>query len=168
MALTDIVDLMLASFDGTMTQALMIGTLVGVFAGIITFTASSASERTHYIALGALVAGLLVAIYQGLRLFGFWDVGLFSGRTTATAGQLLFASVFAIAGAAFLGGVLTLAFVAPGRAFLGGLGGALVGVVASVLLWVTLQWLGETLPLILYGVAVLAVMLFIFESISRA
>lgn len=161
-------ELLLVTFDGTMTQALMIGAVVGAFAGIITFTATSGSERTHYIVLGALAGGLLVAIYQGLQLASFWGVDLFAGRTTGTVGEILMTSLVRIAGAAFLGGVLTLAFVAPGRAIMGGLGGIVVGVIASVLLWLTLSYIGETLPLLLYGVAVLAVMLFVFESISRA
>jgi hypothetical protein len=161
-------ELLLVSFDGTMTQALIVGAIVGAFAGIITFTASSASERTHYIVLGALIGGLLVAAYQGLQLASLWGIDLFSGETTGTAGEVLLTSLLRIAGAAFLGGVITLAFVAPARAFLGGIGGIVVGIVASLLLWLVLQYLGETLPLLLYGIAVLAVMLFIFESISRA
>lgn len=161
-------DLLLASFNGTMMQALIIGSIVGAFAGIITFTATSASERTHYIVLGALVGGLLVAVYQGLQVASFWNVDLFAGRTTGTAGEVLLTSLVRITAAAFLGGMLTLIFVAPGRAFLGGLGGVVVGIVASVLLWLTLRYLGQTLPLLLYGVAVLAVMLFIFETISKA
>lgn len=161
-------DLLLATFDGTLTQALIVGSLVGAIAGITTFTATSAGERTHYIIVGALGAGLLVAVYQGLQLASFWGVDLLAGTTSGTAGAVLLTSFVRIAGAAFLGGILTLAFVAPGRAVLGALGGIIVGVIASVILWFVLDWLGETIPVLLYGLAVLAIMLFMFESISRA
>jgi hypothetical protein len=161
-------ELLLASFDGTLQQALIIGSIVGAFAGILMFAATSAAERTNYVIIGALAGGLLVAIYQGLQLAGFWGIDLFSGQTTGEAGELMWTSVWRIAGAALGGGLLVLIFVAPARSFLGGLGGVVVGAIASVLLWLTLSTIGQTLPVVIYGLAVFAVMLFLFETISRA
>ncbi|MDX1662225.1 MAG: hypothetical protein R3272_00425 [Candidatus Promineifilaceae bacterium] len=149
-------------------NALLVGGAIGAVVGIVALTAHSASEGLALVFTGILVGAILMIGYQALATG--WAVGL--GLENAfrvfelegdVGGQRLLDMLLLIIYAAFIGGLVMVVSLAPLRALIGAIAGAIMGTVAGTMVWLTLDYLDVSVPVILFASFALGVVLFFFE-----
>ena len=159
----------LATYQGQVTQAITIGAILGVIGGIVLLTAEDARLRMNAITLGVFVGFLGMLLYQAVRLDNLtnWSSLGFSlamERLIYEQGPLFWEAFLRIVQASFLGGVLALIFVAPGRALKGALLGVALGVISALVVWGGLRLAGVgAFPQLFFALLVASVFLFLFE-----
>ncbi|MDT8307727.1 MAG: hypothetical protein RRC07_17465, partial [Anaerolineae bacterium] len=153
-------EILLGSYQGVLTEALTVGVLVGVAAGIILFTVDDAGDRFRLIVVGVLGGAFLMLIYQALALGDVvaWRTRGFNRefeQAVYTQGPAFWHAVLRIIQAGIGGGILMFIFLAPARALRGALLGLLMGVSAAFVVWGALRLLeAPNLPLVLFGALV--------------
>ena len=159
----------LATYQGLVTQAITIGAILGVIGGIVLLTAEDARLRMNAITLGVFVGFLGMLLYQAVRLDNLtnWSSLGFSlamERLIYEQGPLFWEAFLRIVQASFLGGVLALIFVAPGRALKGALLGVALGVISALVVWGGLRLAGVgAFTQLFFALLVASVFLFLFE-----
>lgn len=163
----------LATYQGEITQALAVGAILGVVGGIVLMTVEDASQRLTAITLGVFIGFLGMTLYQLVRLdtlihwrsLGFT---LALEQVVYNQGGLFWEAFLRVVQASFVGGVLVLGFLAPGRALKGALFGATLGVASAFAVWGALRLAGVgAFPQIFFALLVAAVFLFLFEALPR-
>lgn len=166
-------EILLGSYQGVLTEALTVGVLIGVAAGIILFTVDDAADRFRLIVVGVLGGALAMLVYQALALGDVvaWrtrGLNLEFQEMIYTQGPAFWHAVLRIIQAAIGGGLLMFIFLAPARALRGALLGLLMGVASGFVVWGALRLLdAPNLPLILFGALVAGVVLFLYDIVPN-
>lgn len=150
------------------TGALIIGGVIGLFAGVVFLTTSSASEGIQRVLIGMLIGALLMGAYQALTVGPQIGQGLrtIDPNFTDPSGQggtILLDAALRVIQAGLAAGLLMVISLAPFRAFLGALAGLIIGTVAGIIAWFALDLLNLAVPTIIFGVLSLGLILFLFE-----
>lgn len=159
----------LATYQGLVMQAITIGAVLGVIGGVVLLTAEDASQRLNAITLGVFIGFLGMTVYQLIRLDNIihWrSVGFTPAfqRVIYEQGAVFWEGFLRIIQASFLGGVVMLVFLAPGRALKGALIGLGLGVVSALVVWGILRLAGVgAFPQLFFALLVASVFLFLFE-----
>lgn len=159
----------LATYQGLVTQAITIGAILGVIGGIVLLTAEDARLRMNAITLGVFVGLFGMLLYQAIHLDNIihWrSLGSSTAlqRVIFEQGALFWEAFLRIVQASFLGGVLALVFIAPGRALKGALLGVALGVISALVVWGGLRLAGVgAFPQLFFALLVASVFLFLFE-----
>lgn len=163
----------LSYYSGLLPDALTIGAIVGVLAGVILFTASSAGEGVHRVLIGVLAGGIIMGLFQAVVIANAAGVGgngslnpLFQSRVDSFGG-VVYRGIVLTVQAAFAGGLFMIVSLAPLRAFKGALAGLIIGSVSAVLAWGLLQFIDTAIPIVIFYVLVLGLVLFIIENLPR-
>ena len=159
----------LATYQGQVTQAITIGAILGLIGGIVLLTADDGRQRVNAITLGVFVGLFGMLLYQAIHLDNIihWrSLGSSTAlqRVIFEQGALFWEACLRIVQASFLGGVLALVFIAPGRALKGGLIGLGLGVFSALIVWGVLRFTGAgAFPQVFFALLVASVFLFLFE-----
>ncbi len=162
-----------STYSGLLSEALTIGAIIGALAGIIVYTASSASEGVQRVLLGILVGGVLMGVYQAIIISQAAGVTGGSGLNPLLQsrmgpfGGLVYRGAILTLQAALLGGLLMVVSLAPLRALQGAVAGVIIGSVAAFLSWGALSFVDTRVPLVIFYVLILGLVLFIIENIPR-
>lgn len=161
---------LISYYSGAFNDALTIGAIIGALAGIVVYTASSASEGVQRVLIGFLVGGLVMGLYQAVLVSQAAGVGgdsfnpLLQSRV-GPFGSMLERAIILTVQAALVGGLLMVASLAPLRAIKGALLGVIIGSVAAVAAWAGLRLIETPVPLIIFHILVLGLVMFIMESL---
>lgn len=161
--------LVLASYTGSLSEALAIGAVLGLIGGVILFTVDQAAERIQRIVVGMLAGGFGMAVYQAFRVSNLLGSRLSrvdpAFRDVAySEGWLFWNAVLRTLQMALLGGLFMIVSVAPARALQGALGGLGLGLVTGIISWAALQLLAAPIiPRVVFGMLALGVFLFLYD-----
>jgi hypothetical protein len=156
-------------YQGLISQALTVGALLGVVGGVVLFTVKDASLRLNAVTVGVFAGGLGMAVYQLVRLDRLVD---WTGRGFSVGmkqmlyenGGLFWEAFLRVVQSAFIGAVVMLVFLAPGRALKGALIGAFLGMASGVIVWGILRLVAApTMPQLFFGLLVAGVFLFLYD-----
>ena len=160
-------------YNGGFNDALTIGAIIGALAGVIVFTTSSASDGMQRVLVGFLVGGILMGLYQAVIISQAAGVGgntfnpLLQSRV-GPFGSLLERGIVLTLQAAFVGGLVMVASLAPVRALKGALAGLIIGSLAALLAWAGLRLIDTPVPLIVFYILILGIVVFIMESLPSS
>lgn len=163
--------ILFAYYNGILMDALTAGAVIGALAGIVVFTADSAAEGIRRVILGLLIGGILMGVFQAIRIgaalgFGF-GTALNPLREAGSGpfGALVFEAIVRTMQAAFAGGIFMVVSLAPFNALKGGLAGAVIGIVAALISWGLLRFVDTAVPLVIFYILVLGIVLFIVDNL---
>lgn len=152
-------DFFMSSYGSELTQALLVGTLLGAIVGVIALTAEDAGEGVSRVIFGIILGGLLMLGYEVFRIGGIlgYNMSIFTVERGSQAAPLLFSAFIHIIQAGLLGGILMLVSLAPLRALIGAAAGVIIGIISALGVWYLLGLIGYSVPLLVFGIAVVAV-----------
>ena len=162
----------LENFSGLMLDAITTGAILGAVAGVIAFTAASASEGLARVFVGIIAGGLIVGVYQALRIgaaAGIIGIDLLDpgvGGNVDALGTLLFDGIVLTLEAAFVGGLIMIVFLAPGRAILGALAGVVMGIIAGLIAWGLLEVVDIRVPQVLFYAMIVGILLVFLDTVT--
>ena len=158
-------------YSGVLVDALTIGAIVGVLAGIVIFTASSAAEGLQRVLLGFIIGGVVMGVIQAVLISTAAGVGggnsfnPLLGTEVGSFGGVVYRGIVLTVQTALAGGFLMVVSLAPFRALKGALAGLIIGTIAAFLSWGALQFIDTAVPLVVFYVLVLGVVLFIIDHL---
>lgn len=159
-------------YNGTFSQALLMGTIVGVIVGVLLQVGTSSAEDQFRIFFGFLAGVVLMGGFQAVQLGRLVATGIGQALESygdasldVIAGRVV-AGFYRIAEAGIAGALLMLILFSPVNALRGAIGGALLGVLASLVVWLFVLLVGVRMPLLFFAVLVVVIGLALADLVS--